>query len=186
MVTKEGDGQEEGAIFRYKFTQGFMDELLLFSKVHQYDDRHGFKEAWSIWADTNAALIDGETSRLRALGYIGDIMDKMFKSARYYFRKKTTAKADPKARRPYLGVSKVLLDAMDKHVCEKVRTTHVKPADGFDEFCDTHTDILRDEIRHLLTEYGLSDAKTVTDKFKKTYKNRYFSKMKALEARRSS
>ena len=36
-------------IYRYKFTQPFMNELHNFSKIHQYDDRTMFKEAWTNW-----------------------------------------------------------------------------------------------------------------------------------------
>ena len=40
-------------------------------------------------------------------------LDKMFKSARYYFRKKGTEKKEPKRRCSYIGTAKELLDAMD-------------------------------------------------------------------------
>ena len=36
-------------IFRYKFTDEFMEDLFKFSKIHQYDHRSVFKEAWIIW-----------------------------------------------------------------------------------------------------------------------------------------
>ena len=36
-------------IYRYKFTEHFMEELYEFSKIHQYDARKDFKEAWKIW-----------------------------------------------------------------------------------------------------------------------------------------
>ena len=79
-------------IYRYKFTQSFMDELYQFSKIHQYDDRKSFKEAWLLWVETNLDMINTEIARLTDLKYDGDIVDKMFKSARYYFRKKSTKK----------------------------------------------------------------------------------------------
>jgi hypothetical protein len=75
-------------IFRFKFTEAFMEDLYKFSKIHQYDHRKDFKEAWTIWIEENNDIIDEEVERLLALGYDGDILDKMFKSARYYFRKK--------------------------------------------------------------------------------------------------
>ena len=68
-------------IFRYKFTQEFMDELYQFSKIHQYDDRHGFKEAWTEWVEINEDTINAEIRRINELGYNGDIVDKMFKRA---------------------------------------------------------------------------------------------------------
>jgi hypothetical protein len=73
------------AIFRYKFTQEFMDQLYQFSKIHQYDDRKSFKEAWLQWVIDNEELVGSEVTRLADLGYKGDIIDKMFKSGRYYF-----------------------------------------------------------------------------------------------------
>ena len=38
-------------IFRYKFSDDFIGELFKFSKIHQYDHRADFKEAWKIWLD---------------------------------------------------------------------------------------------------------------------------------------
>ena len=86
-------------IFRYKFTEEFTIELYKFSKIHQYDHRSDFKEAWNIWTEENEDLVDEEIRRLSNLGYDGDILDKMFKSARYYFRKKSTEKKEPQKRR---------------------------------------------------------------------------------------
>ena len=34
-------------IFRYKFNDMFAEQLYEFSKIHQYDDRATFKEAWT-------------------------------------------------------------------------------------------------------------------------------------------
>jgi hypothetical protein len=70
-------------IFRYKFTDDFTSEMFKFSKIHQYDHRKDFKEAWNIWVEENENIIADEVRRLENLGYEGDILDKMFKSARY-------------------------------------------------------------------------------------------------------
>jgi hypothetical protein len=40
-------------IYRFKFTEEFMEYLHNFSKIHQYDERKDFKEAWNIWIETN-------------------------------------------------------------------------------------------------------------------------------------
>lgn len=79
-------------IYRFKFTENFMTELYKFSKIHQYDDRKDFKEAWKIWTEENDDIIELEMCRMLRLGYNGDVLDKMFKSARYYFRKKVQKK----------------------------------------------------------------------------------------------
>lgn len=159
-------------IYRFKFTQNFMDEMYKFSKVHQYDDRKSFKEAWENWTEEEEELIESEISRLNNLGYEGDILDKMFKSARYYFRKKGTSKPEPKERRKYLGVHKDLLDAMDSHILNGRNNPDYKPSDGFVDFCKTNTEELKEEIAKLV-ENGM-DSSEIINKIKKTYKNRYF------------
>ena len=161
-------------IFRYKFTQEFMDELYQFSKIHQYDDRHGFKEAWTEWVEINWDTINTEIRRINELGYTGDIIEKMFKSARYYFRKKSTVtpvKQSP--RRNYITANKDLLDAMDRHIIQNINTEKYKPSQGFLDFCNSNTDLLRIEISHLL-ENNITNSNDIQSKFKKTYKNRYF------------
>jgi hypothetical protein len=159
-------------IYRFKFTQNFMDELYKFSKVHQYDDRKSFKEAWEIWMQEQEDLIETEVARLNNLGYDGDVLDKMFKSARYYFRKKGTSKPEPKERRKYLGVHKELLDAMDSHILNGRNSQDYKPSDGFVDFCKTNTEELKEEIAKLLEND--MDSSEIMNKIKKTYKNRYF------------
>jgi hypothetical protein len=160
------------SIYRYKFTQEFMDELYKFSKVHQYDDRPAFKEAWEDWVEDKEELIESETTRLKELGYDGDILDKMFKSGRYYFRKKSTVKTDPKPRRKYIGIQKELLDIMDSHISRGLANDDYKPSDGFNNFCVNSVDSLKTEVARLL-ENDI-DSNEIMNKIKKTYKNRYF------------
>ena len=71
-------------IFRFKFTPEFTSELLSFAKLHQYDDRVTYKENWSRWVQLNDDSIDAECCRMKALGYEGNVIDKMYKSGRYY------------------------------------------------------------------------------------------------------
>jgi hypothetical protein len=160
-------------IYRYKFTDDFTCELFKFSKVHQYDHRKDFKEAWNIWTEENDNIVSEEVRRLTNLGYDGDILDKMFKSARYYFRKKSTEKKAPAERRNYISVQKDLLDAMDEHIKSKLNDDDYKPSDGFDEFCKTNLEILKEEV-NMLCRNGITNSEEIKKKIKKTYKNRYF------------
>jgi hypothetical protein len=160
-------------IYRYKFTNEFTNELYKFSKIHQYDHRKDFKEAWEIWIDENSDLIEDETTRLIHLGYEGDILDKMFKSARYYFRKKSTEKKAPAKRRIYVGSQKELLEAMDGHIKSSILAGDFKPSDGFDEFCKQNVEILKEQVNQFIRS-GISDSNDIKTKIKKTYKNRYF------------
>jgi hypothetical protein len=171
---RNGGTESDGInIFRYKFTQEFMDELYKFSKIHQYDHRKDFKEAWKIWTEENDELIVTEIRRLDNLGYEGDIIDKMFKSARYYYRKKSTEKKAPKQRRVYVGLQKELLESMDKHINENISNKEFKPSTGFDNYCGKNIDLLKLEINRLLSN-GIKCSEDIKNKIKKTYKNRYF------------
>jgi hypothetical protein len=160
-------------IYRYKFTDSFIEELYKFSKIHQYDHRTDFKEAWELWIEENSKLILDESTRLTVLGYEGDILNKMFTSARYYFRKKGTEKRAPQMRCTYIGTQKELLDAMDNHINLNVNNSWFKPSNGFTDFCKTHVELLQQEIE-LLIKFTIIDSNEIKKKIKKTYKNRYF------------
>ena len=97
----------------------------------------------------------------------------MFKSARYYFRKKSTEKKAPLERRDYVGTQKDMLDAMDSHIKSKINDDNYKPSDGFDEFCKSNLELLKEEISNLCKN-GFTDSNEIKQKIKKTYKNRYF------------
>lgn len=160
------------SIYRFKFTQAFMDELYKFSKIHQYDDRKLFKESWTNWLEEERELVNTEMNRMNNLGYNGNILDKMFKSARYYFRKKSISKHEPKERRKYVSVHKDLLDLMDSHIIEGRTQPDYKPSDGFEHFCKNNIEHLKEEILRLLENN--MDSHEIMKKIKKTYKNRYF------------
>jgi hypothetical protein len=160
-------------IYRYKFTEDFTNELFKFSKIHQYDHRKDFKEAWNVWFEENNEIVNDEIRRLTNLGYDGDVQDKMFKSARYYFRKKSTEKKAPTERRIYVGVQKGLLDAMDEHILSKIESKKCKPSESFDDFCKNNIDLLKEEVT-LLCNNGNINSAEIKQKIKKTYKNRYF------------
>jgi hypothetical protein len=170
---KEKDNELPILIYRFKFTEEFMEELYNFSKIHQYDERKDFKEAWKTWTEENEPIIDEEMRRLLNLGYEGDVLDKMFKSARYYFRKKSVEKKAPKQRRQYISVNRELLDAMDKHIQEHIYNADYQPKTGFITFCKDNEKILKETISRVF-EQGIKESQMIEAKIKKTYKNRYF------------
>jgi hypothetical protein len=160
-------------IFRYKLSDDMMIEIHNFAKLHEYDHRKDFKEAWSKWLECNDDLIVKEVSRLTTLGCNKDIVDKMYKSARYYFRKKSTIKKDPVKRRVYTTLTKEFIQCIDDHIVHNISNFDFKPSTSFDIFCNDNLDMLKTEIIQL-TKQGLTDAKNIKDKIKKTYQNRYF------------
>jgi len=163
---------DDTKIFRYKFADEVVEEIHRFAQIHRTDDRHQFKDAWTKWKDDNAQLVQCEVERLTSLNYRGDVLDKMFKSARYYFRKKGTEKKEPVSRRVYVSVSKDILLSVDRHIQNSMRREGFTPAKGYDDFCGTNEDILSEWIVALRREEF--DVKEIQDKIKKTYKNRYY------------
>jgi len=160
-------------IFRFKFTEEFMEELYKFAKIHQYDHRKDFKEAWTVWLEENEDIVQEEEARLHYLRYDGDVLDKMFKSARYYFRKKSPVKVEPKQRRQYISVSHELLEAMDMHIRTNIYSNDYQPKIGFIDFYEANKQIIVQTFKSFFDQ-NIKDSEFIQTKLKKTYKNRYF------------
>lgn len=162
--------------FRHDFGEKFMEELKHFAIVHKYDDRKVFKDAWTKWIDQNSAMCDEEVECLQSSGYKGDVIDKMFKSARYYFRKKDENKQEEKPRKQYVSLSPKFLEQIDIFIMgllqnspASVSPTSVSPASAYENFCINKKDILYEQIKYLV---GMESSK-ICLKLKTTFKNRF-------------
>ena len=163
----------ENMIFRFKFSSDFTEQLIPFAKLHQYDDRHIYKEAWTQWLTCNDDLVDVEVRRLKGLGYGGNILDKMYKSGRYYFRNKTNLEnKECKKRRVYISLEHEVIDSMDTHISINYYLPLFKPSIAYGQFCMEYESLIKDETIRLLQEE--LDKDDIYAKLKKTYKNRYF------------
>jgi len=169
----ENRNDDDIKIYRYKFSDDFIIEMSNFAKIHQYDHRKVFKEAWEVWLEEYNEIVSNEIFRLTNLNYEGNVLNKMFKSARYYFRKKRIEKKEPLKRQKYITTTKNLLKAIDNHILLGIKQRDYKPSDGFDDFCKNNIEILKEQINSFCKN-GLTDALEIKNKIKKTYKNRYF------------
>ena len=160
-------------IYRFKFTDDITLAIYNFAKLHQFDDRPTYKEAWKEWLDTHEEEVHRECRRLTELGYDGNIESKMYKSGRYYFRTKSSDEVEPKERRTYVPTTPDLIDSMNTHINMHYNTPDYTPALGYDDFCKSYKYELTQEINYL-KEQGITDPKEISAKIKKTYKNRYF------------
>lgn len=149
---------------RYTFGNEFIRILGEFARKHQDDERKCFKKAWEKWADENKAFIQEEIITMKKNGFEGDVIDKMFKSARYYYRKKTkknekmkkdtsnqdtendlsTTQKPTRKKNEYLSTD--ILNEMDAHIVEQMKKNIIQeesnvlkigaiPAKSFDEYC---------------------------------------------------
>ena len=115
--------------FHHNFSEQIAERFMYFATLHRYDDRKTFKEAWQKWIleEDVAADIQNEIQTLEANHYDGNIMDKMFKSVRYYYRKKPITPNQPIARKEYVAFPVSILESMDKHIIETM-IQHTNPA----------------------------------------------------------
>lgn len=170
--------KEDVQVFRFKFTQEIMNMLQEFAQIHKYDDKETYKDAWDNWTKENKEIIKNEEIRLLNLGWTGKINDKMFKSAKYYFRNKSNVKKTPKERRTYTRVTIDLRMTIDRHITCSIKEDKCKPADGLNQFYEQHSDVIKEEYENL-SKLGFS-KNVVDEKIKKTYKNRYFQFIKKI------
>lgn len=165
---------ESTTVFRHNFSDSTMKILYNFAKLHQYDVRADYKESWKQWTEENNNIIFEEQKRLKENGFNGDIYDKMYKSARYYFRKKKDfgeRKRENVERKKYIALDNELLEKMDIHM---ERYCHgEKPAICFEMFCIMFEEDINNEERRLCEDYNISTG-DFSKKIKKTYKNRHF------------
>ena len=191
-------------IFRYNFTDKIMTKLTAFAKLHELDDRHAFKDAWAVWLEINKRDIDIESERLLECGYRGDIINKMFKAARYYFKHKDLSKDKDLLNndkdlldkdlldKDLLGKDKDLLNkdkdkkkkrfyiALDSEFLASMdshisRNCNIKPSVVYDSYCQSNALLIKNEIARILANHDVSiNLKICNQKIKKAYKNRYF------------
>tara|TARA_B110000503_G_C7031350_1_gene364133 strand:- start:447 stop:1001 length:555 start_codon:yes stop_codon:yes gene_type:complete len=157
-------------VFRFKFSPEFNTHLISFAKIHQYDDRSTYKENWDLWLTMNDDMIHSEILYLKSNGYDGDVVQKMYRSGRYYFRNKSSVQQEPKQRRKYLAIDKEIIDMMDRMILREEIV--LKPSILYEQFCVDYPSLIQDEVQRLL-ELDLA-KEDIHNKLKKTYKNRYF------------
>jgi hypothetical protein len=167
-------------IYRYKFSDEFMGPLTEFSSKHRFDEATLFKMYWDRWESQpqNASLVDREERRLKAIGYEGDIHEKMYKTVRYYLKNKSLEKKEPKKRRKYITLDKEFLEKMDDHILQVAMVDNMKPAYAFNNFTSLPDNMrLVDEQIKTMMEKDITEVEA-NSKIKKTYKNRYYLQQK--------
>jgi len=165
--------EKERQTYRFKLSSEIVDELYYFAKLHEFDERKQYKEAWKLWMEEKRDEIIRETNRLNELGYKGDIENKLYISARYYYKNKKNTDESPKQkkRRKYVPCNLEMIVLID----EFLKTSVDKPKDGFTHFMEKtkESPIVLQQIQELTQEANFS-REEIYSKLKKTYKNRYY------------
>jgi hypothetical protein len=163
-------------VYRFKFSEEFLTILVEFSTIHQHDKPKDFKEAFETFEAENANEIAKESRLLINAGYDGNIIEKMYKSARYYFKNKDrSGNKNKNKRRVYIKQDKNFINIIDRHI---EITYELKPSDAFDSFKTSNEKQFNNECVRI---GEFLDKQKTHEKIKKTYKNRYFLKQSNLK-----
>ena len=85
---------------RFVYDDEVTELLNNFAKENHNENRKQFKTNWNIWIEKKEIKekLDKEINRLKQEGLEDDIMDRMFKSVKYYYCKKIQNKLKPSSR----------------------------------------------------------------------------------------
>ena len=161
--------------YRFNFSKNFQEKIIKFAKVHGEDELSDFNEYFIDWCKENSNIIENELKNLKEKGYQGNVIDKIFKSARYYFKNKNLEKTVAKKRKKYTGKNNDFLNSIKEHImCIRI---NMKPSDAFNQYAELY----KDEIEKMKNIYMRNeyDEKESIKKIKKIYKNKYFVHQKS-------
>lgn len=175
--------------FRYDFSSEIKSLLDNFYNINAEKGRKDFKESWTLWINSEEikSHIDSECARLLNEGYKGDVLDKMYKSVRYYNKKKEICPREKVNNQHTNRFSTQFLDIIDKNVgkhleeeIESTSTISLMQNQSYKRFCLENKEELLRELIRLRQEKGVI-PEDIEKKLKKTYKNRFYNVRKSYE-----
>jgi len=177
--------------YRFVFSSEFYNELLIFCKIHEQEDRKEFKKSWNNWCDNNCELIEREMNNLCKKNYKGDIKKKMYTSARFYFRKKKENEKEKEIQKLYIKINKKLIVLMREHIEMSIKSNNFSQKDCFSDFYENNSELIgeniiqerkdgEDIIQEIKNEENTEKKRLFINKLKKSYKNIYFKIKKTI------
>jgi len=154
--------------FRFLFSENITNLLNTFSNLHKNKHRKVFQTEWNHFVKENQDVMQEEINRIQSSGYKGNVLEKMFTSARYYYRKKTLKESStPKERKEYKKIPKSILYNMDNHIREQIKKGS-SPTSSFDEYFQQIQTLLKSQ-----NQFNIELEDNIEKKLKNSYKNRY-------------
>lgn len=183
---------------KIKFSNELSNKLEEFSIENARCNQKQFKQAWENFLANNESVINTEKTANNTVSE-DILLDNMFKSARYYYRKKylknqqTETNTKQKPNEKYPTLSKILRRKMETHIqmqiVEKsnyIKTDHtIKmdtiPQEAYLEFCSQYkTEIYSEVLKWAETTDKPLCEEEISKKFKKSYKNMFYKKIKQI------
>jgi hypothetical protein len=153
--------------YRCKFSGIFQTQLGEFGQTNKNVERKTFQHKWKEWVIENKVLIEREYINLtegeqKYLISFDEFEKKIYNSARFYHRKKSSEKTSESVSRKLYEhhFSKEVLKEMDDHILSKSNEC-ISPAKKFDDYIRSQNKLLDIESY-------------VYKNMKKVYKNRHY------------
>lgn len=186
-------------MIKYIFSEEFSKVIHEFSKEHYREPLKIFRESWKLWISNNDIQreIKEEMEKMRKTNIMWtdeEIMQKIYTSARFYYRKKekketkTNAKKNTKQineNKPYIGFTKEFIRLIDtkikEEILQKTQTEtniilHQKQI--FHIFTLEHIKEINEELAKLKKKYDEMNEKfepyNIAIKCKKAFTNRFY------------
>lgn len=184
-------------LFRFKFSEEMSELLLSFSQQHKFCNKDDFKDQWEMWTSEHVDAIYREKERLETMGYDGNIVEKMFKSVKYYYCKRNEKyknvdgdKGSKDKKKKYIKKNNefitIIDDFIDTHMEQRkeeggmvIKTCKIKPSHFWNLFYNEYGTELTCEVERIQneSENRLSNNEAMA-KIRKLFNNRYFIKVR--------
>ena len=167
--------------YRFKFNRDLLNSIKEFSKIHSEDNCDDFLEAFQDWKIANKQIIKKEEERIIHLGFKGNIEEKIYRSARYYFKnkKKNMCKLKQKSiKTNYIQRNNKFFTMM----VEYIKQTPIKASLLFKQFINETDEVISSEIKKefcRLRSFELTQEECL-QKIKKGFNNAYYKIKKQL------
>lgn len=162
----------------FKYSDDFSQKLSAFATEHLEDKNKAFKMAWIVWKNDNSDLVKTEIANMTHAGYQGSVEEKMYFSARYYYRKRAIREQQTpeentvsSPRKKYESIDKEILTQMSNHILSQIYKgdtvegqliSKSTPSKSYEDYCSKY-------------ELETDDAQ------KKNYKNLYWRISKKMK-----
>jgi hypothetical protein len=138
----------------FNYSDEFAEKLASFATAHLDVRNKEFKAAWNAWKEANYLMVENEIAKMKLAGYDGSVEDKMYFSARYYYRKKAireqtdSINEDEKSpRKKYECIDKNVLVQMNEHILSQIESSahnsqdgniisNITPSKAFADYCE--------------------------------------------------
>ena len=171
--------------YRHDFSETCKIQLAKFAEANKKLHRKKYKELWNEWVIDNKNMVELECNKLKENGFEGDALDKMYKSVRYYHRKKDKMKKQEtmsQEKRTYIRLSVELQKCMENHITEMIMSNttddngEISLTHGyaFHNFIKRNTDFLLRELVEIKRRDGFLEE-NMSKKLQKRYRDKFYT-----------